>query len=217
MVLHRHEGSKAFLFRQGIGLGQLIGIAVGNADIADFAGLHLPVQALKNIVERCLVVPHMVDIQVHIVHAQMLQAQVQLPGDMLLTADPRLDFLLAAGQEFGRHIHLVSGGKIFQGPAQVLLAGAVLVGNGGIKEIYALCQSVFDNLPGCIFVHRPAMLSRSRIAKAHAAQADAGYFQITLAKFYIFHCHTPPKFTLCTVPQSQGTCPAPLLFSHTHK
>ena len=41
--LDGNEFGKAFLFSQGVGLGQLVGEAVGNADIPDLARLHHPV------------------------------------------------------------------------------------------------------------------------------------------------------------------------------
>ena len=42
---------------------------------------------------------------------------------------------VGAGQELGGHHHLIPPGKVPEGPPQILLAGAALVADGGIKEV----------------------------------------------------------------------------------
>ena len=44
--------------------------------------------------------------------------------------------------------HLPPFGKASQGPAQILSAGATLVGDGGVKEIAPQLQSPLDDFPG---------------------------------------------------------------------
>ena len=41
----------------------------------------------------------------------------------------------------------------------ILLAGAVLIGDGCVIEIDAEIETVFDDLSGLCLIHRPAMLS----------------------------------------------------------
>ena len=69
--LNRDKLGKALLPGKGICLGQLIGQAVGDADVARFAGLDHTVETVQNVIERGLVVPHVVDVQVDIVHPQI--------------------------------------------------------------------------------------------------------------------------------------------------
>ena len=69
--LNRDKLGKALLPGKVVCLGQLIGQAVGDADVARLAGLDHAVQAVQNVVERGLIVPHVVDVQVDIVHPQI--------------------------------------------------------------------------------------------------------------------------------------------------
>ena len=67
MPLYRNKLLETFLFRQRICLGKLVGKAVGNSDITGFSFFYDPVQAIHNIIERRLMIPHMVNIQIYIV------------------------------------------------------------------------------------------------------------------------------------------------------
>ena len=93
---------------------------------------------------------------------------------MLLAGDACLDLLLGAGQELGGDHHLVPFGKVFERPAEVLLAGAALVGDGSVEKVDAQLQSPLDDGAGLFLVHRPAVLPVVGVAKSHAAHADAG-------------------------------------------
>lgn len=99
MPLYRDEFAKSLLLGQGIGFGQLPGKAVGNADGAHLACLYDAIEAIHDFIERRSVIPHMIDIQIHIIHPQMLQAPIQQIGDMLLAADAGGDLLGGAGHD----------------------------------------------------------------------------------------------------------------------
>ena len=66
---------------------------------------------------------------------------------------------LRAGQELRGHHHLVAPGKRAQRAAQVLLAGAALVADGGVKEVDAQLQPAPDDLAGVLLIQRPAVLA----------------------------------------------------------
>ena len=92
---------------------------------------------------------------------------------MLLAGDACLDLLLGAGQELGGDHYLVPFGKVPERPPQILLAGAALVGDGGIEKVDALFQPLPDDLPGMFFINGPAVLAIFCVSKAHASHADA--------------------------------------------
>ena len=175
MPLYRHELGKALFFRQGVGLTQLPGEAVGDADVACLALLHHLVQAVQDVIEGRLVVPHVVDVQVYMVHAQILQALLQQTADMLLAGDACLDLLVGAGQELSGDHDLVPPGKIPQGTAQILLTGAALIADGGVKEVDAQLQPALHDFSGMLLINGPGMLAVVCIAKAHTPHTDPGY------------------------------------------
>ena len=175
VALYRHELGKALPLRQGVCLAQLPGKAVGDADISGLALPHHLVQTIHDVIERRLVVPHMVDIQVHMVHAQVLQALLQQAADMLLSGHAGGDLLIGPGKELGGHHDLIPPGEVPQGPAQVLLAGTALIADGGVEEVDVQLQPPPDDLSGMRLVDGPGMLPVVCIAKAHAPHADPGY------------------------------------------
>ena len=65
-----------------------------------------------------------------------------------LAGDARRDFLLRPGEEFGGHGHVFPPGEVPEGPAQVLFAGAALVGDGGVEEVHAQLQRPLVHTPG---------------------------------------------------------------------
>ena len=112
------------------------------------------------------------------VHAQILQAFLQQTADVLLSGNTCLDLLVGAGEKLGGHHHLIPPGKVPQGPAQVLLAGAALIADGGVEEVDAQLQTAPDDLPGVRLVNGPAVLAVGGVPKAHAPHADAGHLQV---------------------------------------
>ncbi len=197
MALHGNELRPALPLGDGVGPAKLPGEAVGDADIARLAGLHLTIEAVQYVLDGGLPVPHVIDIQVHVIHAQVLKALVQHAFDVLLAGDARLDLVLGAGQELGRHHHLIPLGEIPKRTAHVLLAGAGLVGDGGVIEIDPQLQAPPDDLPRMFLVQRPGVLPLAGVAKAHAAHADSGDVQLAASKSRVFHCrHQPPAYSI---------------------
>ena len=113
---------------------------------------------------------------------------------MFLSGDARVDFVLGPGRELRGNHHFVPFRKVPQRTAHVLLAGAVLVDDGGIKEVDAQVETMPDDFPRLRFVHRPAVLPRSGVAETHAAHADAGNGQVGGAQFRVLHVQSPSSF-----------------------
>ena len=109
------------------------------------------------------------------VHAQILQALLQQTADMLLAGDACLDLLVGAGQELSGDHDLVPPGKIPQGTAQILLTGAALIADGGIKEVDTQLQPALHDFSGMLLINGPGMLAVVCIAKAHTPHTDPGY------------------------------------------
>ena len=185
--LHGDKLGKPLPVSQIVRPAQLPGEAVGNADIAGLSLLHHLVQTVQKVIEWCLIVPHVVNVQVHMVHPQVFQTLFQHGPDMLLAGNPCGDLLVGAGEKFGGYHHLVPFGKVPKGPAQVLFAGAGLVGNSGIEKVDPQFQASPDNLPAVCLIHRPAVLSMGGVAKPHAPHADPRDCQIRISQLGIVH------------------------------
>ena len=173
MALEGDEGGKPLGPSQVVGFAQLPGKAVGDAKVPDLARLHHLVQPLQDVVQRGLIVPHVIDVEVDVVHTQVLQTLVHHPADVLLAADAVCDLLVGSGEEFGGHHHLLPPGKVPEGPAQVLFAGAALVTDGGVEEIDAALQALAEDGPAVRLIQGPGVLAVVGIAEAHAPHADA--------------------------------------------
>ena len=188
MVLDGDEFGKALVLGQGVGLGQLIGKAVGDAYIPRLAGLNHAVEAVHDVIERHAVVPHVVDVQIDVVHAEVAQTGVYHGLNVLLGGDAALYLLVGEREELGGHDYLVAAREVAQRAAQVLLAGAALVAYCGVKEVYPQVEAVLYYLAGHVLVHRPGVLAVGSVAEAHAAHADARDGQVGIAQFRVFHC-----------------------------
>ncbi len=120
----------------------------------------------------------MVNIKIHIVKAQILEAGVNHLRNVLLAGDAGGDFLLGSGQELGGNHHILPFCKIPYRPAHILLAGSALIADGGVEEVDPQLQSAPNDLTGVGLIQRPAVLAVGCIAKAHATHADAGNRQV---------------------------------------
>ena len=94
VVLDGDEFGKALVLGQGVGLGELVGKAVGDAYIPRLARLHHAVEAVHDVVERHAVVPHVVDVEIDVVHAEVVQTGVNHGLNVLLRRDAALYFLV---------------------------------------------------------------------------------------------------------------------------
>ena len=121
------------------------------------------------------------------VHAQVAQALIQHPAHVGPPIHAGGQRLRAPGRKLGGHHHRVPIRQIPRSPAQILLAGAALVGNSGVKKVDTQFQGPADNVPGGRLVHCPGVLAGCGVAEAHAPHADAGNGQIGGAQLCVFH------------------------------
>ena len=146
MALNGDESGKTFLFRQCVRLRDLPGKTVRNADVSRLSRLHDAAEPVHNVLERRLPVPHVIDVEIHIVHAEVLKACVDHVLDMLLPADSVLDLFLCSRKEFGGNDNVFALCEVAQCPADILLACAALVGDGCVVEIDAQFQAALYDL-----------------------------------------------------------------------
>ena len=154
------------------------GKAVGYADVSCLACFYDAVKSVEDIVKRRVPVPHVIDVQIHIVHAQIFKAGVDHVLYVLLPGDARLYLLRSTRKKFGRNDYLVTLGIITQRSSNELLTGATLVGNSCVVEIHTQIKSSLNDLSRMFLIYSPAVLAPLSIAKPHASHADAGYVKI---------------------------------------
>ena len=141
----------------------------------------------------------MADVEVYIIHAEVLKALVEHALHMLLPGHARLDFGRAAPREFRRDDDLLPPRKIAQRPADKLLARAVLVDDRRVKKVDPVFQRIAEDLPRLRLVERPAVLAGLRVSEAHAAEAHARNAQHRAAKLCVFHFQRPFRSILHSV------------------
>ncbi|MBT1172010.1 aminotransferase class I/II-fold pyridoxal phosphate-dependent enzyme [Bifidobacterium sp. MA2] len=91
-------------------------------------------------------------------------------------------------QELGGDLVVLALGRDrAQSAADVLLAGAVRIVDGGVVERDAVFEVVPDDLARSVGVEDPRMVSLGGIAEPHAAHADAGHGHVAVAEPGVFH------------------------------
>ena len=146
MALNGYEFGKPFLLRQRVRLRDLPGKTVRNADVSRLARLHDAIQSVHNVFKRCLPVPHVIDVEIHVVHAEVLKTCVDHVLDVLLPADSVLDLFLCSRKEFGGNDNVFTLCEVAQCLADILFAGSALIGDGCVVEINTQFQSALYDL-----------------------------------------------------------------------
>ena len=114
--------------------------------------------------------------QIDILHIQAAQAVINGAQDLRPgEAFRQIAYLMV---NLGGNHHLLAAGKIAQRPANNLFAAAVGVAVGGIKEVNAAFEGVFDDRTAALFRQRPGVFTPVRFTKGHAAQAKTGNLKI---------------------------------------
>jgi len=146
------------------------------ADVTRFARVDHVIKGLQRLFDGRIVIPAVDLQQVDVIHVQAAQAVIDGAQD------------LRPGQPFGeiadlmvnlrRNDDLITTGKIAQGAAHDLLAAAVGVAIGGVKEVNAALKGAFDDGAAALFWQRPGVIPAVRLAKRHAAQAKSGNLEV---------------------------------------
>ena len=71
MSLNRDKPGKSFFFGKCVCLSQLIGKTVGNTNVPNLSGLYNTIKAIHDIIKRRLIIPHMVNVEIHIIEPQI--------------------------------------------------------------------------------------------------------------------------------------------------
>ena len=72
-------------------------------DIPCFSCFYDPVQAIHDLIKGRLIIPHMVNVEIHIIHAEIVKAFINHLFNILLSGNSRLYILFCAGKELGCH------------------------------------------------------------------------------------------------------------------
>ena len=114
--------------------------------------------------------------QVDVIHVQAPEAVVN--GTQDLRARKALRQVAHRVVHLGGNDDVIPTGKIAQGAADNLLAAAVGVAVGGVKEVNAALDGAFDNRTAALFRQRPGVVPPIGLAKGHAAQAKSGNLKV---------------------------------------
>ena len=156
MALDGHKLRPAVGFGERVHLGELVGVAVRNADGARLAGLDRLIHAFHDFGHVGVVVPHVADVEVHIVEAEVPEACVEIRGHVPLTGHAGFPFGIRARQKLGGDLVFVTiAGNRTQRSAHVFLAGAVRVSDGRVVECDAMLEAVCDDLARLVGVENP--------------------------------------------------------------
>src|ERR1700682_2365533 len=90
-------------------------------------------------------------------------------------------------EHLGGDDNLFAAGEIPKSPPDDLLARAVRVGVGSVKEIDAEFECSFDKGAAAFLIQSPGMGASVGHPVGHAAEKEPGYFQAATAKFEIVH------------------------------
>ncbi len=165
----------------------------GGADVADLAGLHDVVEGFHGLFDGGFVVPAMDLVEVDVVGAEALEALVEFEEDLLCGRGPwPLGSSRMAVEELGGDDGVFAFGVGFEEAAEDLFAGADGVDVGGVEEVDAEVEGLFEEGLAVGFVERPGVAAGAeragrRDAVGHAAEADAGDFEAGFAEIDIFH------------------------------
>jgi len=114
--------------------------------------------------------------QIDIFHVQASQAVINGAKDLRPgEAFCQIAHLMV---HLGGDYHFLAASEVAQRLADDLFAAAIGVAVGGIKEVNAALESVFDDRTAALFRQRPGVLTPVRLAKRHAAQTKTRNLKI---------------------------------------
>ncbi len=187
VVLHRDESGPAVLVGEVEGFGKLPGIHAARADVAGFAGSHDVVERGKRFFDRRFVIPAVDLVEVDVIGAEAAEAVIDFGEDCFAREAGAVDIGPHAAVDLRGEDDRVARGHFLEQLADDLFAGAVGVDVGGVEEIDAGVERLFDEGPSFFFGQRPRVGAAVGQAVAHAAEADSGDFEATVAEAGVLH------------------------------
>src|SRR5204862_6411839 len=149
----------------------------------------------ERFLDRRLVIPAMDLVEVDIIHAEPVQAGVDLAHDCFARQAAAVRTGAHPAIYLGRNDHLVAAGEILDSPSEDLLAAAERITVRGVEEIDAAFECLLDERAGFLLGEAPGMVAAIGGAVAHAAEADTRDVEAGAAELHIFHrlSHGRPK------------------------
>ncbi|MNV67278.1 hypothetical protein D3C71_1600720 [compost metagenome] len=147
-------------------------------------------QGFHRFFDRCVVVPTMDDVEIHIFGSKSLQTVIDFAHNGLPGKPGAIGALMHASPHLGRENNFIPVGVILQRTAGNLFTGSVRINIRCIKKVDAKLKRSFYNRPAVLLIQHPLMPSRSCLSKAHTAQADPGDIHSSIAKFDVVQVKT---------------------------
>ena len=126
-------------------LGKLPCKAVGYTDISGFASLHNPIKSIHDFLHRGMIIPHMIDIKIHIVHTEIAKTLIQVIFYMFLSAHAAVNFFLCSRCEFRCNHIIITFCKITKCFSDILLACTILICDCRIIKIDTKVKSMLND------------------------------------------------------------------------
>ena len=124
MVLHRYEARPTVLFCYVQGLLELPGIHRGSSYVTGLSGFHHIVQSFHRFLNRCIVVPTVDDVEVHIIHIQTLQAVVDFAQNGLAGQPGTVRALVHLAVDLRCNDHFIPLGKVLDRASEDFFASS---------------------------------------------------------------------------------------------
>ncbi len=131
MIVVSLNGNKlwqVYILSYGVGFGELLCKAVGNSDISRFLTFHDVVKCPHYFVNGSVIVPHMVYIQIPIVHTEMPETRINTHLNVLSAGNTFAISSCDRGRNLVGNHHILTFGEVTQGTSYIPLTGAVLWG-----------------------------------------------------------------------------------------
>ena len=187
VILHRLKPRPAVVARRDLHVIKLIAVHRGRAERAHFSRLNQIVQRFHGLLDGRFIIKAVDDVQIEVIRTQTLETAVDFPVNRLAGKPAGVKINLRSND------HLIAGNVFSERLSQIFLARPGGIAVGRIEEIDSQIERMPDHGFGGALVQRP-VVHRPCLAKAHAAHADPGNFNLRPAQLRVFHSISP--FTL---------------------
>ena len=181
VVFHGFKSSPAMVAGAELQIVELIAIHGRRAQRAHLADPDEAVEGFHGFFNGRGIIEAVDDVQIDVVGAKTPERAVDFAKDRLAGEMALVKINLC------RQHDLIALSQLFQRAGKVCFAGAERVGVGRIEKVDVQIERAPDDGFACVGVERPVEHFLRTIAKAHAADANAGDGQIGSAKFRILH------------------------------
>jgi hypothetical protein len=153
----------------------------GSTDVAGLASPHHIIERLHRLFDWGFVIPSVDLVEVHIICFKTLQAVLDLTQDGLAREPGAIGIVTHFAVQLGGNNNLVPLREVLQCASKDLLTRTNGIDVGSIEEIDPHLKGFPDDRTAVFFVQHPFVNPTRRIAKAHAAEADARNFHASIS------------------------------------